>query len=166
MSSSDQHIRKAHATLKSEIVALQKQLGEKQKKADMLAGYLGLTKSKPTATKQKTRKKRKKGGITIEAAVIQAVSSSAKALSTSDIVAALQGLGVSAAKQSVYGTISRLKLNGQLESVAHSGRGDAYTAASGKASLEKSGTKASGKKKSPRKKKAAGAKKKAAGEKA
>jgi len=99
MSSSDQHIRKALATLKAEIASLTKQMGEKQKKADMLAGYLGVSLSKPKAVKPKTRKKRKKGGPTIEAAVIQAVNSSTKPLSTSDIVAALETAGVSAAKR-------------------------------------------------------------------
>lgn len=136
MPSPDQHIRKALTTLKAEISDLQKELDEKEKKAGMLAGYLGVKQSKPT--KRKTRKKRwtrKKGGLTIEAAIIQAVSAAKKALSTSDIVAALKSLRVGAAKQSVYGTISRMKLSGLLKSVAHSGRGDAYT--SGSASKKK-----------------------------
>jgi len=151
MSSSDQHIRKALTTLKAEIATLTKQVGEKQKKANMLAGYLGVNQSKPKATKQRTRKKRKIGGPTIEAAVMQAVSSSTKPLSTSDIVAALEAMGVSAAKQSVYGTISRLKLNGALQAGPHGGRGDSYSVGSA------SGKKAASKKKAgSKKKKAAG----------
>lgn len=121
----EERVFRARDQGRAEVKRLQVELDDKRRLLRFLEREVIGAEAGPPRT---PRKKRRHGQLTVKQGVLQALAEAGEPLSTPEIRAALDRLGVKAQPVSIYGMISQLAKSGAIVAKPHPGRGNAYVA--------------------------------------